>query len=308
MKIAYCLVGIVGASDYGMGIGKDIDYRLAYYWNKKNIFDVNNDVDVFIHSWSVEHEEGINSIYKPKKSSFEPQIDFNLDNVRDNCIASRWYSTAMCNQLRKEYEEEKGIKYDAVMFFRLDHVFLTPLKLSEFDMNYIWFRHRRPVGWADGVRQSDNESKSIDTTTQVDLSTYELRRKFNLHPNDRVYDSFIFSKPEHIDAYASVYDYLIEVDSTINSPHEEIPNHLKRNNIWDKADFCFFGEIDTEAIRALYKNPELTEKSFNISNFERFENKYVRQNPEVIKRFKSPPLVNKIDIINLGFNNSKKIQ
>ena len=108
MKIAYCLVGIVGATNFGMGLGKDIDYRLDYYWNKKNIFDINDDIDVFIHSWSVEHEKGINSIYKPKKSSFEPQIDFNLDNVRDNCIASRWYSTVMCNQLRKEYEEEKA--------------------------------------------------------------------------------------------------------------------------------------------------------------------------------------------------------
>ena len=154
-------------------------------------------------------------------------------------------------------------------------------------MDYIWFRHRIPVGWVDGVRQSDNEAKEIKTTDiQVDLSTYEARRKFNLYPNDRVYDSFIFSKPEHIDVYASIYEYLIEIDSTINSPHEEIPKQFKRNNIWDKVDFSFYGEVDTEAIRALYKNPEYNNKTFNISNFEKFEETYVRQNTEVIKRFK----------------------
>ena len=55
MRVAYCLVGIVGSSNFGMGLGKDIDYRLAHYWNKKNIFDVNGGADVFMHSWSVEH-------------------------------------------------------------------------------------------------------------------------------------------------------------------------------------------------------------------------------------------------------------
>ena len=63
----------------------------------------------------------------------------------------------------------------------------------------------------------ENQNNKIDTLSKVDLSTYEARRKFNLHPNDRVYDSFIFSKPEYIDIYANTYEYLTEVDSTIHS-------------------------------------------------------------------------------------------
>ena len=47
MRVAYCLVGIVGACEHGMGLGRDIDYRLAHYWNKKNIFDINFSVEIF---------------------------------------------------------------------------------------------------------------------------------------------------------------------------------------------------------------------------------------------------------------------
>ena len=47
-----------------------------------------------------------------------------------------------------------------------------PLDFSKFDMDKIWFRYRRPVGWVDGVRQGDNVG-IVDTTKDVDLSTWE---------------------------------------------------------------------------------------------------------------------------------------
>ena len=57
------------------------------------------------------------------------------------------------------------------------------------------------------IRQGDNVG-IVDTTKDVDLSTWEKRREFNLHPNDRVFDSFIFSKGEYIDIYAETYNEL----------------------------------------------------------------------------------------------------
>ena len=297
MRIAYCLVGIVGSSNFGMGLGNPIDYRLAYYWNKKNIFDVNPNIDVFIHSWSKEFETGLVETYKPKKYIFEKQIDFQLPTIRDNSIVSRWYSTAMCNQLRQEYEIENNFKYDLVMFFRFDHVFLVPLNLKDMDNNKIWFRHRRPVGWTDGVRSQDNIENQIDTKKDVDLNTWESRRKFNLYPNDRVYDSFIISNRDNIDKYSDIYN---EIDpENVITPHYHICLKLQKEGVWDKVDWKFFGEVDTEAIRALYKNPEYIETEFNINNFERFEEKFVRQNSEVISRFKSTS-DNRAKNINLG--------
>lgn len=288
MRIAYCLVGIVGACEWGKGIGRDIDYRLAHYWNKKNIFDI-NDVDVFMHSWSMEHREGLEKLYKPKASIYQEQIDFGMETIKENSTISRWYSTAMCNRLRQDYEKTHGFKYDAVMFFRYDHIFMVPVDFSKFDMERIWFRYRRPVGWVDGIRQGDNVG-IVDTTKDIDLSTWEKRREFNLYPNDRVFDSFIFSKGEYIDVYAETYN---ELDTnSIISPHHEICLQLQRHNIWDKVDWHFFGEIETEALRALYKDPHLREGDFDINNYERFEEKYVRQNEEVMKRFKGTPDAN----------------
>ena len=301
MRVAYCLVGIVGSSNFGMGLGKDIDYRIAHYWNKKNIFDINDEVDVFLHSWSVKHEMGLVDAYKPKKYLFEKQIDFNQETIRDNCIASRWYSTAICNNLRKSYEKEMSIKYDAVMFFRYDHVFLVPLNFSDFDMDYIWMRHGNPIGRIDGVRQQDNLNNGIDTTVVVKLNTIEKRRNHSL-VNDRVYDSFIFSKPENIDVYANVYNYYVSTGTKINSPHSEVVEQFKRENLYENLDFCFFGETDTEAVRALYKNPQMIDDEFDLNNFERFEDKYVRQNPNVINRFKYDPNNNEnLDVDNVNF-------
>ena len=103
MKVAFCLIGIVGAVEGKYGTGCPIDYRIGHYFHKKHIFD-NNNVDVFIHSWSTDFEKGLVDIYKPKEYLIENQIDFKQNNLRTNSIASRWYSTAMCVELKKKYE------------------------------------------------------------------------------------------------------------------------------------------------------------------------------------------------------------
>ena len=79
--------------------------------------------------------------YKPKKYLIEKQIDFGRDTIRNNSTISRWYSTEMVSNLKKEYEEENNFKYDWVMVYRLDHIFLTPLNFSKFDNEFIYFRH-----------------------------------------------------------------------------------------------------------------------------------------------------------------------
>ena len=56
MKIALCLQGLSsGLNDKG----DLVSFENSAETIKKNIIDPNN-ADVFIHSWSVEHEEGIN--------------------------------------------------------------------------------------------------------------------------------------------------------------------------------------------------------------------------------------------------------
>ena len=91
------------------------------------------------------------------------------------------------------------------MFFRFDHVFLVPLDFSKFDINYIWMRHRRPVGWVDGVRQSENQNNKIDTLSKVDLSTYDILNfeKFEetyVRQNTEVIKRFKLTQIENIES------------------------------------------------------------------------------------------------------------
>ena len=56
------------------------------------------------------------------------------------------------------------------------------------------------------------------------------------------------------------------------------------------------------------RNPEYVSDTFDINNFEKFEEKYVRQNEKVIGRFKiTEETTENIDINKSGFN-SETIQ
>ena len=70
MKVALCLSGIVGklyTNKAGYEWEGDIDFRIGHHFYKKHIFDVNNNIDVFIHSWDEKYEKELIELYKPKK-------------------------------------------------------------------------------------------------------------------------------------------------------------------------------------------------------------------------------------------------
>jgi len=139
MKVALCLYGIVGSVEDKFGIGKQLDYQIALEYYKKNFLNV-NDVDVFIHTWSIDQKWGLEKGYNPVLSLYEPQIQFHPD-IRTHSIHSRWNSTQKVVQLKKQYEEQCGFTYDCVFIGRLDLAFLTPMVLSEYDMNYFYASH-----------------------------------------------------------------------------------------------------------------------------------------------------------------------
>ena len=57
MKVAVCLIGMIGGKSgkYGLNQSSDV-LQLGYEQYKKHIFD-NNDVDVFCHSSSVDFKD-----------------------------------------------------------------------------------------------------------------------------------------------------------------------------------------------------------------------------------------------------------
>ena len=126
MKIALCLHGLVGTDDkYGIG-DKRINYKIGYRHFKENVFDVNEDVDVFFHTWSVDHEEKLCEVYKPESFLCEKQPVYS-ENPRKQAIFCRWNSTKKVMDL----VSQSGKKYDFVMLTRFDIAFLVNFNFSE---------------------------------------------------------------------------------------------------------------------------------------------------------------------------------
>ena len=75
MKVALCLSGIVGGCESRSGggsYGNTIHPKLGYSFWKKSLLD-HYDVDVFIHSWSVEQQNLLNDLYRPQLCKYEKQ-------------------------------------------------------------------------------------------------------------------------------------------------------------------------------------------------------------------------------------------
>lgn len=173
MRVAVCFYGLVGSKANKSGLGVPLDPKIAHDLYENNIFK-HNDVDIFIHSWSIDHKEELNEIYKPKKSIIEQQKEFNntdylisnidlklkvkeyitkiynrksyyetINNRKKEAFRShsRWYSCMKSIQLKKRHEVENNFKYDCVLLTRLDVGFYTPLILSEYDQNKFYASH-----------------------------------------------------------------------------------------------------------------------------------------------------------------------
>jgi len=115
--------------------------------------DLLPDCDFFVHTWDIttykkgdyhgSHNSNFNwdaikldmnyfneflSIYKPKKYTLEPFLDFrkNYEDKKDYTGVTHWmYSFYRVNELKKQYEIENDFKYDIVIKIRGDLMF-TP--------------------------------------------------------------------------------------------------------------------------------------------------------------------------------------
>ena len=166
MKIALCISG------------QPRFFEKGYNHIKKNIIDVNKDVDIFLHFWFDKNEinntgysntsktytnnnsdniqlsniEKIRKMYNPQKMSFEKQYDFNYFIKRDYssnvsslgnpfAIFSQYYSAHRSIILKNEYELENGLEYDVVIKCRYDLNIDKPLKITSYDEKLLYFHN-----------------------------------------------------------------------------------------------------------------------------------------------------------------------
>ena len=154
MKVALCYHGIAKGKNFksgGLKVGVEDEFELF----KKNVIEQNPSIefDVFVHSWSVDHQSEVDQIMHPIASVYEPtrifkkptfyeivkeKIKKNLGKVyeyqRVNNIYSRWYSfQKVCDLVKKS-----DIEYDLVIVLRFDMVILNPIIFKDLDKNHFY--------------------------------------------------------------------------------------------------------------------------------------------------------------------------
>ena len=101
----------------------DINYGYSHY--KKHIFNVNENVDTFIHSLSISQKDNIINLYKPLDYLIESPDSLNITDQRLLALKSRIRSILKCLNLVKKRETSGNFKYDYVMISRFDIALLT---------------------------------------------------------------------------------------------------------------------------------------------------------------------------------------
>ena len=185
MKIAICLMGIVGgAKDNAGKAGQgqaSLDPRISHESFKKQIIKANPgaEIDVFIHTWSVDHEDTLTKLYNPKVILAEEQDPFDKGELygfgimpRDQTDMeytetyrfrhySNWCSKYRSIKLKHDYEKENNMKYDAVLLGRLDMWYGKPIKFKKFDLRKVHvFNWHKDLGHCDHPQ----ENRSVDVT------------------------------------------------------------------------------------------------------------------------------------------------
>ena len=227
MKVALCLHGLVGTNDkYGIG-KKNINYKIGYQHFKENVFDVNDDVDVFFHTWSTDYEEKLCKIYKPKASISENQPHYS-DNPRNQAIFCRWNSVKKVINLVSESENQ----YDFILLTRFDIAFLVNFNFFEYDNSK--FYAQGPAG------PSKNGIKQVN-------------------------DLWFFSNQKNMMQFSTLYDHLKDDDYKIHldSNHELARKHILKTGLSDNLEYKFTREwngapgklsTDTPLVRWHYLN------------------------------------------------------
>ena len=226
MKVALCLHGLVGTDDkYGKG-NKLINHKVGYRHFKEHVMDVNDQVDVFIHTWSVDQKDKVVETYSPAaiKAEKQPQTDYEIPGMHANFC--RWTSVKEVISL----VNESDVEYDWVLLTRFDIAFLVDFAFNEFDKTK--FYAQGPAG------------------------PYEN----GLHLMN---DLWFCATPEDMTVFSTLFDLLPQYKQHMISNHQLARKHLLETGLHDKLEYKFLREwtgadgklsCDTPLVRWHYMN------------------------------------------------------
>ena len=81
MRIALCFRGLTGFNKPTTdGESRPLNPRLGFRYHLQSIIQPNlnagHEIDIFLHSWSIEHKQELLNLYKPKRYLLEEQFQF----------------------------------------------------------------------------------------------------------------------------------------------------------------------------------------------------------------------------------------
>lgn len=220
-----------------------LDYTINHW--KEYILNINKNIDVFVHSWSLDYENIVIENYHPKKYIFEKQKSFkNVNNTNylnqktiynnmnnEEIIRSKYYSMCKAINLLNEYEIEQNIKYDIILISRMDLLWFNKVELNKINPNYFY-------------------------TSNWNYA-YDKHKGRNLMYNNKLLplDHFFITNSIDIKIFGNLFN---EIDNYIHheNPHAIILEFLYDKEIWKKHKTIFHTFYDHLLLRTLFNDCE----------------------------------------------------
>ena len=259
MKVALCFYGLIGSRMGKDGLGENLDPTIAYRYYKEHVIDTNEEVDVFIHSWSFEEKDRLTDLYRPKGWLIEKQASFPQSSNHPNKVStslaklklfiwritnkerfdlelsridtyafraySRWYSSQKSLQLKRDYEIANGLRYDAVMITRLDVGFFRDVRFTDFDLSFFYASHR-------------NDAATKDHDYQANHKNHKQGKEF--------LDLWFFSNSDNMDKFSLLFD---NIEKYNISPHRSSQQHVNKFISSKNVRYTMYRWFDHEMIR-----------------------------------------------------------
>jgi len=166
---------------YDINLGNNITLSAGYESYKKFSTSSDNiEIDYFIHSWSVDQEEKILELYRPKAYKIEKQIDFTGDfdpkkhtgtKERYHVTKSRSYS--LNESIKQFLNYSDGTEYDFIFSGRFDLVFINRFDIRNLDKNKL-YTPKWIEDFKGGLREVDPTKKVQDFWFMAPKESFEI--------------------------------------------------------------------------------------------------------------------------------------
>lgn len=222
MKIAICFYGLVGG-DKGKGGEGDSQFVLekSYESYKKHFLDKFNP-DIYLHTWDINLENEIYTLYKPYRAIYEKQKVFDIpgyvkgDEKRKQNHYSRWYSTWQATNLVEH-------DYDYVMLTRFDLTFNKSIDFTKLQSDILYVS-----GWNKIMYRGEDIFKGGRGSLYDKPELYkkaEDKLKGYPHDKDGLLDHWFIGSTSTIKNFGSLYKHLDEYNKDCTDSDNNISNH-----------------------------------------------------------------------------------